>query len=95
MTFQHESPRWLAEQGQFDETRLVLSKLRGVEGIDPEVAAETAAIKKDTQSRSKLTLYEQAKEAGSSKKMLYRCSIPVILMTFGQFTGINAMNYVS
>lgn len=95
MTFQHESPRWLAEQGQFDETRLVLSKLRGVEGIDPEVAAETAAIKKDTQSRSKLTLYEQAKEAGSSKKMLYRCSIPVILMTFGQFTGINAMNYYS
>lgn len=95
MSYQHESPRWLAEQGRLDDMQHVLAKLRGATENDPEGATEAYAIKKDVQSRTKLTLGEQAKEAGSSKRMLYRCSIPMIVMAFGQLTGINAMNYAT
>lgn len=92
---QYESPRWLAEQGRFDEARHVVAYIRGVDANNARVQEEIQAIKKDVQGRTKLSIREQAKEATSSRKMLYRCSIPVILMAFQQLTGINAVNYVS
>ncbi|KAG8990476.1 hypothetical protein FRB90_001752 [Tulasnella sp. 427] len=95
MAFQYESPRWLAEQGRFDQMKSVLAALHGTSENDPEVITEASAIKKDVQSRTKLSLLEQIKEVGSSKAMLYRCSIPMIVMAFGQLTGINAVNYYS
>ncbi|KAG8910919.1 hypothetical protein FRC00_007324, partial [Tulasnella sp. 408] len=92
---QYESPRWLAEQGRFDEARHVVAYIRGVGDDDAGVQEEIHAIKKDVQGRTKLSIKEQAKEATSSRKMLYRCSIPVILMAFQQLTGVNAVNYYS
>ncbi|KAG8977044.1 hypothetical protein FRC05_002565 [Tulasnella sp. 425] len=92
---QYESPRWLAEQGRFDEARHVIAHIRGVGSDDAEVQDEIQAIKKDVQGRTKLSIREQAKEATSSRKMLYRCSIPIILMAFQQLTGVNAVNYYS
>ncbi|KAG9020724.1 hypothetical protein FS837_007930, partial [Tulasnella sp. UAMH 9824] len=92
---QYESPRWLAEQGRFEEARHVVAYIRGVDANNAGVQEEIQAIKKDVQGRGKLSIREQAKEATSSRKMLYRCSIPVILMAFQQLTGINAVNYYS
>lgn len=94
MTTQHESPRWLAEKGHFDETRIVIASLRCLPEEHPDVRAELRAIKEDMDGKTKLQLREQIAEAFSSGKTFYRCSIPFLIMMFQQFTGVNAINYV-
>ncbi|KAG8934436.1 hypothetical protein FRC03_003426 [Tulasnella sp. 419] len=95
MVFQNESPRWLAEKGRSEESRIVLANLRGLP-IDHEiVTSEYQAIKDDFEGRVRLTVWQQAKEATSSTKMFYRCSLPFVLMAFQQWTGTNSMNYYS
>lgn len=95
MSSQDESPRWLAERGRYDETREVIARLTGRAVDDPGVKAELHAIRQDLQGYTKESMWGQLKAATSSGKMFYRCSVPVILMTFQQWTGINAINYVS
>lgn len=95
MFTQSESPRWLAEKGRDEEAKLVLAKLRGVSVQDPVVVEEHRLIREDFEGRVKLSLGEQFREATSSKKMFYRCSLPFILMAFQQWTGVNSMNYYS
>ncbi|KAG8891525.1 hypothetical protein FRB99_003537 [Tulasnella sp. 403] len=95
MLAQPESPRWLAERGRYDETRAALAWLRGLSPDHPDVAEELYAIKTDLQGRSNFPLSQQVKEVISSGKVLYRCSLPVILMAFQQWTGVNAINYYS
>ncbi|KEP49546.1 sugar porter (SP) family MFS transporter [Rhizoctonia solani 123E] len=95
MLTQSESPRWLAEKGRDEECKRVLARLRGVNVHDPVVEEEYALIKADFEGRVKLSLGEQFREATSSRKMLYRCSLPFILMAFQQWTGVNSMNYYS
>ncbi|KAG9126402.1 hypothetical protein FRC07_003551 [Ceratobasidium sp. 392] len=95
MLFQNESPRWLAEKGRDDECKRVLARLRGLPPTDRLVEEEYALIRADFEGRVKLTFGEQFREATSSKKMLYRCSLPFILMAFQQWTGVNSMNYYS
>lgn len=95
MLTQRESPRWLAEKGRHDEAKVVLARLRGVPLNDPLVEEEHALIKADFEGRIKLTLAEQFREATSTRKMLYRSSLPFILMAFQQWTGVNSMNYYS
>ncbi|KAG9079587.1 hypothetical protein FRC06_007639, partial [Ceratobasidium sp. 370] len=79
MLTQRESPRWLAEKGRDEECKTVLAKLRGVPISDPIVQEEHALIRADFEGRVKLTIFEQFREATSSKKMFYRCSLPFIL----------------
>ncbi|CAE6524291.1 unnamed protein product [Rhizoctonia solani] len=95
MLTQRESPRWLAEKGRSEECKEVLARLRGLNVHDPLVEEEYALIKADFEGRVKLSLTEQLREATSSRKMLYRCSLPFILMAFQQWTGVNSMNYYS
>ncbi|CAE6501516.1 unnamed protein product [Rhizoctonia solani] len=95
MLFQRESPRWLAERGRDEESKEVLARLRGVSLHDPLVEEEYALIKADFEGRIKLTYAQQFREATSSRKMFYRCSLPFILMAFQQWTGVNSMNYYS
>jgi len=95
MLTQSESPRWLSEKGRDEEAMRVLAKLRGVSIEDPVVMEEHRLIREDFEGRVKLSLGEQFREATSSKKMLYRCSLPFILMAFQQWTGVNSMNYYS
>lgn len=79
MLTQGESPRWLAEKGRDEESMKVLARLRGVPITDPTVMEEHALIRADFEGRVKMTIWEQAREATSSKKMFYRCSLPFIL----------------
>ncbi|KAG8688238.1 hypothetical protein FRC11_005805 [Ceratobasidium sp. 423] len=95
MLFQRESPRWLAERGRDDECKEVLARLRGVNVHDPVVEEEYTLIKADFEGRVKLSFAQQVREATSSRKMFYRCSLPFILMAFQQWTGVNSMNYYS
>ncbi|CAE6470843.1 unnamed protein product [Rhizoctonia solani] len=95
MLTQRESPRWLAERGRSEECKEVLASLRGLNVHDPLIEEEYALIKADFEGRVKLSLTEQLREATSSRKMLYRCSLPFILMAFQQWTGVNSMNYYS
>ncbi|CAE6382950.1 unnamed protein product [Rhizoctonia solani] len=95
MLTQSESPRWLAEKGRDEESKRVLARLRGLDIHDPVVEEEYALIKADFEGRVKLSLVQQFREATSSRKMLYRCSLPFILMAFQQWTGVNSMNYYS
>ncbi|KAG8930793.1 hypothetical protein FRC02_003665 [Tulasnella sp. 418] len=95
MLFQDESPRWLVEHGQNEQAKHVLARLRSLPDSHPVVVDELNGIVEDFIKKPKLSLWEQAKECTTSKKMFYRCSLPFILMAFQQWTGVNSMNYYS
>jgi len=95
MIFEKESPRWLAEKGRFDEAAAVIARLSRKTVDHPDVVNEIDEIRADLDRRIKLTTQQQFREITSSRKMLYRCSLPVILMAFQQWTGVNSMNYYS
>lgn len=79
MFFEKESPRWLSERGRWDEARAVIARLAGKPVDDPDVIAESNEIRADLEKNVKLTFKEQVKQATSSWKMFYRCSIPAIM----------------
>jgi len=95
MVFEKESPRWLCEKGRFDEARYVIARLSRKAPDHPDVVNEVDDIRADLDKRISLTAAQQFREMTSSGKMFYRCSLPVILMAWQQWTGVNSMNYYS
>lgn len=95
MLFEKESPRWLGEKGRWEDAKAVISRLSRKPMDHPDVVNEADEIKADLEKNVRISLMEQFRQATSSPKMFYRCSIPVIMMAFQQWTGVNSMNYYS
>ncbi|KAF8121805.1 sugar transporter [Boletus edulis] len=82
------SPRWLLEMNRDDEAREVVYKLHGID--TPE--AKTAADKEFTEMRDQI----KADALVRSRNISHLWATPAMLrrtLVFGQFTGINAINY--
>ncbi|KAF8440307.1 sugar transporter [Boletus edulis BED1] len=88
------SPRWLLEMNRDDEAREVVYKLHGID--TPE--AKTAADKEFTEMRDQikadaLVRSRNISHLWATPAMLRRTLVAVGVQVFGQFTGINAINY--
>ncbi|KAG8828310.1 hypothetical protein FRC19_008426 [Serendipita sp. 401] len=90
-----ESPRWLGEKGRWEDAKAVIARLARKPIDDPDVVNEADDIKADLEKNVKLSFSEQFRQATSSGRMFYRCSIPAIMMFWQQWTGVNSMNYYS
>jgi sugar porter (SP) family MFS transporter len=90
-----ESPRWLGEKGRWEDAKMVIARLSQKSVDHPDVVNEVDDIRADLERNVKLSFIEQFRQATSSGKMFYRCSIPAIMMFWQQWTGVNSMNYYS
>lgn len=93
--FQNESPRWLVEKDRVDDARAALSHARGKPEQDSTVEHELQEIINDFRGRKKLSFIQQLKAVCESKKIFYRCSLPMIVLFWQQWSGVNSVNYYS
>ncbi|KAI9567330.1 sugar transporter [Boletus coccyginus] len=88
------SPRWLLEVNRDDEAREVVYKLHGTETPEAKSAADLEfsqmhdQIKADALMRSR-----SVRDLWATPAMLRRTLVAVGVQVFGQFTGINVINY--
>lgn len=79
MLFEKESPRWLGEKGRWEDAKAVIARLSQKTVDHPDVVNEVDEIRADLEKSIRLSFGEQFKQATSSGKMFYRCSIPAIM----------------
>ena len=87
------SPRWLLEHGREEEARTVVHKLHGTapaarEAADAEFAEMQETIKAEILVRSR-----SLADLWATRGMLRRTLVAVGVQVFGQFSGINVINY--
>ncbi|KZT07730.1 general substrate transporter [Laetiporus sulphureus 93-53] len=88
------SPRWLLEKGRYEEARLVVRKLHGaktaeqVQVSDQEFLEMQVAIKAEMAIRTR-----RLSDLWATDAMLKRTLVAVGVQVFGQFSGINVINY--
>jgi len=88
------SPRWLLEMNRDDEAREVVYKLHGIDTPGAKSAADMEftemhdQIKADSFVRSR-----RISDLWATPAMLRRTLVAVGVQVFGQFTGINVINY--
>ncbi|OAX41459.1 general substrate transporter [Rhizopogon vinicolor AM-OR11-026] len=92
---QPESPRWLVEQGRYDEAAATLAYVVRTSVDDKAVLLTLEEIKADFLGRTKISLFSQFRMMGESRTTAIRCLIPSIVMFFQQWNGTNAINYYS
>ncbi|EPT01377.1 hypothetical protein FOMPIDRAFT_1048820 [Fomitopsis schrenkii] len=88
------SPRWLLERSRDDEARAVVHRLHGAETAEKKASADaeftdmqlTIKAEMSTRSRRLSDLWE-------TPAMLKRTLVAVGVQVFGQFSGINVINY--
>lgn len=91
MIWEKESPRWLAEQGRWDDARRVIARLSRKSVDHPDVVNEADEIRADLEKNVKLTFREQIRQATSSGKMFYRCSLPAIMCVLLALSSISSL----
>ena len=80
-----ESPRWLMQKGREEEARWILERVGGTEHAQQELASIRAAMNE-----------EEGRFAELFTRAYFRpLLIAMLLMTFSQFCGINAIIYYS
>ena len=82
MLWEKESPRWLGEKGRWEDAKAVIARLSQKSIDHPDVVNEVDEIRADLEKNIKLSFGEQFRQATSSGKMFYRCSIPAIMCVF-------------
>lgn len=95
MSFQPESPRFLVENGRFDQAARSLASASGCSPDDESVRATLEEIKADYDGKERTPLFKQIVAMGESRSTALRCFIPSLLMFWQQATGTNAINYFS
>lgn len=92
--FMPNSPRWLLEHDRDDEARAVVYSLHGTKSEKAKEDAEIifldmqSNIKAEHSSRSR-----NIRDLWATRAMLRRTMVAVGVQVFGQFSGINVINY--
>ncbi|TFK45873.1 general substrate transporter [Heliocybe sulcata] len=88
------SPRWLLEVGRDEEARQVVYQLHGVKTLDVSEAAEEEFLKMhDSIKAELLTRSRNVADLFATRAMRRRTLVACGVQIFGQFTGINVINY--
>lgn len=95
MSFQPETPRWLVENGKFEEAARSLATGSGCKPDDESVRITLEEIKADYDGKERTPLFRQIIMMGESRTTALRCFIPSLVMFWQQATGTNAINYFS
>jgi sugar porter (SP) family MFS transporter len=92
----HESPRWLARQDRWEDTKRVLARIRHLEPTHPYVEEEFKEIVDQLEHERQLigdaTFWNLQREMWTIKGNRNRVLISIILMICQQMTGTNAIN---
>ena len=88
-----QSPRWLVEHGRDEEAQAVMRSLHGhtpeeIEAADVEFAEMRETIKAEMVVRSR-----SLSDLWATRGMLKRTLVAMGVQAFGQFSGINVINY--
>ena len=94
--FMPRSPRWLLEHGRDDEARAVVHLLHGAGKTDEQAQADADAefaAMRDTIRAERLVRARSVADLWATRGMLRRTLVAVGVQVFGQFSGINVINY--
>ena len=95
MSFQPETPRYLVENGKFEQAARSLASASGCKPDDESVRTTLEEIKADYAGKERTPLFKQIVMMGESRTTALRCFIPSLVMFWQQATGTNAINYFS
>lgn len=88
MIFLFESPRWLSAHARPEDARRVLSKIRGTDDVNQEMAEIQDSI--DTERKQVVgSTWKQVFSVKNRKRLLLGCA----LQALQQMTGTNLINY--
>lgn len=87
------SPRWLIEQGRDEEAHAVVLQLHSKSGSDTEFAEKEYAQMHDAIRAEMHVRSRNVSDLWSSPAMIRRSLVAIGVQVFGQFTGINVINY--
>lgn len=92
----HESPRWLARQDRWEDTKRVLSRIRNLPPTHPYIEDEFKEIVDQLEHERRLTgdatFWNLQREMWTIPGNRKRVLISIILMICQQMTGTNAIN---
>ena len=91
--FMPQSPRWLLEHGRDEEALAIVRKLHGT---TPEAqrAADEEFVEMQTTIKAELVVRSRSiTDLWATRGMLRRTLVAVGVQVFGQFSGINVINY--
>ncbi|KAK7692629.1 hypothetical protein QCA50_004262 [Cerrena zonata] len=95
MSFQPETPRYLVENGKFEQAARSLASTSGCSPDDESVRITLEEIKADYDGKERTPIFRQLIMMGESRTTALRCFIPSLVMFWQQATGTNAINYFS
>ncbi|KAF8556197.1 sugar transporter [Imleria badia] len=88
------SPRWLLEVNRDDEARDVVYKLHGIDTPEAKSAADQEFTEMHDQIKADALVRSRSiSDLWATPAMLRRTLVAVGVQVFGQFTGINVINY--
>ncbi|EJF64770.1 general substrate transporter [Dichomitus squalens] len=91
--FMPQSPRWLLEHDRDDEARRVVHTLHGSSASAQEEADVEFAEMRETIKAEVLVRSRSITDLWATRGMLRRTFVAVGVQVFGQFSGINVINY--
>jgi len=88
------SPRWLLEQGRDDEAQHSFFQLHGISTSEDKAAAEQEFMDMQESIKAELvTRSRRLSDLWATRAMTRRTLVAVGVQVFGQFSGINVINY--
>ncbi|KAH9945007.1 general substrate transporter [Epithele typhae] len=91
--FMPRSPRWLLEHGHDDEALAVVRTLHSASSLGEEEAVAEFAQMRETIKAEAVVRSRSLSDLWATRGMLRRTLVAVGVQVFGQFSGINVINY--